>query len=336
MRLIKTAFVAGLFLVVIVTHATVIETTSPICVGALTPIQGNGGSGYKVTAFSQRTVQPVQYAGKITGMQHTSLTDSSAIWVNGQFGTNGIAAYVEFDNGWTFDVADTSATSRSLTLAGTLDGVANIGDAYRIRPHMTVAGLFGPNNESGLQAGLNPAQADNLLIPIPQTQETVTIFYFSNAVAKGWYRADFSPAANQIIYPEQGLLVRRVVPGNVNLLTLGVVRTAATIVPVEPGFNALGTLKSSSNVPLSALNLYTGNATTGVSSGLNLTDSDLVMLLQPDGSTRSYFYFKNPSFAGWLDATFNPADSTLVNAGTCFFIRRKPSNGPFYWTIPAE
>src|SRR5262249_2682994 len=163
---------------------TVIETTSPICVGALTPIQGNGGTGSKVSAFSQRMVQPVQYAGKVTSLLQGSLTDSTATWVNGQFGTNGIAAYVEFNNGWTVDIADTSASTRSLLLAGSLDGVANVGDAYRVRPHMTVAGLFGPNNESGLLAGLNPGQSDNILLLVPETQQTLTIFYFSNALAR--------------------------------------------------------------------------------------------------------------------------------------------------------
>jgi hypothetical protein len=334
--IIKTAFALGIAAVTVATHATVIETTSPICVGALTPIQGNGGSGVKISGFSQRMVQPVQYAGTVTSALHTSLGDSNATWVNGQFGANGIAAYVEFDNGWTIDIADTSASSQTLVLAGNLDGIVAVGNAYRIRPHMTVAALFGPNNESGLLAGLNPAQSDNILLSIPQTQQTLTIFYFSNALAKGWLRADFSPVGNQIIYPEQGVLVRRIVPGDINLLTLGVVRAGVIAVPVEPGFNILGTLKSSSNLPLSALNLYTGDLNTGIASGLNLVDSDVLLMLQPDGSTRSFFYFKNAAFSGWLDASFNSADLTLVNAGTCFFIRRKPSNGPFFWTIPSE
>jgi hypothetical protein len=333
--MVESSFLLGLATLATVSgHA--VETTSPICAGALTPISGNGGVGYKVTAFSQRMVLPIQYAGKLTSFQHESLTDSKAHWANGQFGTNGILSYVEFDNGWMVDIADTIAVGGTLVLAGSLDGIATVGDSYRVRSHMTVAGLFGPDNEIGLKPGLNPSQADVILLQIPQSQQTLTIFYFSNAFAKGWYRADFSPAGNQVIYPEQGVLVRRTVPGDISLFTSGAVKSGATIVPVEPGFNILGTLKSSSNLPLSALNLYTGNIGTGIASGLNLTDSDVLLLVQPDGSTRSFFYFKNSAYRGWLDAGFKPADNTLINAGTSFFIRRKAANGPFYWTIPAE
>jgi hypothetical protein len=336
----RSARVQSIYIVLLAMLTTIpvlaLETTSPVYAGALTPISGSSGNGSKVSAFSQRVVLPMQYAGKLTGFLHASLTDSNAHWTNSQFGTNGLLSYVEFDNGWTVDVADTIGADGNLALAGSLDGIVTVGDSYRIRPHMTVAGLFGPNNESGLKPGLNPSQADAILLQIPQSQQTLTIFYFSNAVAKGWYRADFSPAANQVIYPEQGVLVRRTVPGDINLFTSGVIKSGATIVPVEPGFNIVGTLKSSSNLPLSALNLYTGDAGTGLASGFNLTDSDLLLTVQPDGSTRSFFYFKSSVYGGWLDAGFNPADNTLINAGSAFFIRRKASNGPFFWTIPAE
>jgi hypothetical protein len=175
------------------------------------------------------------------------------------------------------------------------------------------------------------------MLVIPQTQQTMTIFYFSNAVAHGWYRADFTPAADQVVYPEQGVMVRRVVPGNVNVYLCGPIKTGQTIAPVEPGFNLVGTLKSLSPMMLNGLKLYTGDITTGVASGLNPAGSDNLLVVQPNGATASYFYFKDSKgHEGWLDATFSPAGNTPVPAGSAFFIKRQLNQGAFDWTIPAE
>jgi len=313
-----------------------IEVTSPVWVATATPIQGNGGSGSRTTVFSQRMVLPVLYAGTVSSIQSASLTDTNANWAVGQFGTNGTQAYVEFNNGWMADVAK-STTSSTLALAGNLTGVVSVGDSYRIRAHFTIASLFGTNNETGLQSGGNTAQADNILMLVPQTQQTLTIFYYDDGINHGWLTADFNPAANLVIYPEQGLLVRRVAAGNRNLYLKGTVKTGVTVAPVEPGYNLVGTLKNLSNLTLGTLNIYTGNPATGLASGGNTADSDTVLVVQPDGTSATYFYYKdNFGNQGWMDANFNLSANVPINAGSAFFVRRLASNGPFDWTIPAE
>jgi uncharacterized repeat protein (TIGR03803 family) len=313
------------------------QSTSPFWIGTDTPIFGNGGSGAKITAFSQRMVGPVEYAGKITGLQPDTLIDTNAVWDDGQFGTNGALAYVEFDNGFRVDIVNTFGSAHSLVLADSLSGIASVGTAYRIRPHFTIAGIFGANNETGLKSGLNPAQADNIILQIPQTQQTLTIFYFDNGVNQGWFRADFSPAAEQIIYPEQGLIVRRIAFGDLSLHLSGPVKTGVTVVPVEPGYDLLGTLRSTSNLTLGQSNLHTGNSATGVASGLNPASADNVLVIQSNGSVTTYFYFDNfAGTQGWLDAAFNAADNVPIAAGSTFFILRKSPTGLFNWTIPAE
>jgi hypothetical protein len=278
-------------------------------------------------------VLPILYAGTVSSVQNTALTDANATWSTTQFGA---ATYAEFDNGWMADIAGT-ASGQSLSLAGSISGVVAPGDAYRVRQHFTIASLFGTNNETGLKPGLNPSQADTILVTIPQTQQTMTIFYFSNTTAQGWYRADFSPAADQVVYPEQGIMVRRIVPGDVNLYVCGPIKTGVTVAPVEPGFNLVGTLRSLSPMTLNSLNLYTGDPATGLASGLNLTVSDNLLIVRPDGSTSSYFYFKdNKGNESWLDSLFNPAGNTPVPAGSAFFIKRQSVNGSFNWLIPAE
>jgi len=313
-----------------------IEVTSPVWVGTATTIQGNGGSGSRTTFFSQRMVLPVLYAGTVSSIQTTSLTDTNANWAVGQYGTNGTQAYVEFNNGWMADIA-TSTTPTNLALSGNLTGVVSMGDSYRIRAHFTIASLFGTNNETGLQSGGNTAQADNILVVIPQSQQTLTIFYYDDGINHGWLTADYNPAANQVIYPEQGLIVRRVASGDRNLYLCGPVKTGVTVAPVEPGYNLVGTLKSLSNLTLGTLNIYTGDPTTGLASGGNTADSDTLLVVQPDGTTATYFYYKDTlGNQGWLDANYNSSANVVINAGSAFFVSRLTGNGPFNWTIPAE
>ncbi|HTL54065.1 MAG TPA: YDG domain-containing protein, partial [Candidatus Limnocylindrales bacterium] len=324
-------------LIVVATVPSPVQTTSQVWIGTDTAIQGNGGSGTKFTTFSQRMIRPIAAAGTVSSLQNSILTDTNATWTDGQFGTNGIRSYVEFDSGLSADIANSSGGSHTLTLAGSPGGIVSIGDPYRIRSHFTIASLFGTNNETGLKTAQNPAQADNILLQIPETQQTLTIFYFSNSAAQLWLRADFSAASNQIIYPEQGVLVRRIAPGNLDLFASGPVKSGSAIVPVEQGFNLLGTLQSINSLSISALGLYTGSPLTGIASGLNPTAADNLLVVQPDGSTATYFYFKDThGNESWLDPSFNSANAVPINPGSAFFIHRKPANPAFNWSMPAQ
>jgi len=133
------------------------------------------------------------------------------------------------------------------------------------------------------------------------------------------------------------VMVRRIGATDVNLYACGPIKLGEAIAPVLPGFNLVGTLKSLSPLSLSSLNLYTGDPNTGIASGLNLTVSDNLLVVQPNGSSASYFYFKDTKgHEGWLDALFNAAGNIPVAPGSAFFIHRQLSHGVFDWTIPAE
>jgi hypothetical protein len=319
-----------------------IEATSPVWVGSETTIQGNGGAGSTLTLFSQRMVRPIAYAGKISSVQDALLTDTNSAWTDGQFGTNGTLSFVEFDNGWSVDIANSSSSSNSLILAGSLSSIASAGDKYRIRPHFTVASLFGTNNETGLTSGANPSVADNVLLLVPETQQMLTLFYYSNSANpgfKGWVRADtFTPDPDEVIYPEQGVIVTRIVPSNITLSLSGPVKSGVTVAPVQPGYNLLGTLKSFSSLTLSNLNLFTTNNATGVAAGVNPSAADNLIVINPGGSVSTYFYYYKPGvFQGWVNAGgFTAAGNVPITAGSAFFIFRQPAYGSFPWTIPAE
>ena len=316
--------------------AAMVQSSSEAWVGTSSTIQGNGGSSSKVSVFSQRMVRPLESAGTVSLVQNAVLTDTNSTWSDSQFGTKGVPAYVEFDNGWMADIVDCSAANHTLTLAGSLGSAAATGDAYRIRKHFTVASMFGTNNETGLKAGLNPNSSDNVLLQVPQTQQTLVIFYYDDGTYHGWLNASFLPADNQIIYPEQGVMVRRRVAQDASLYLVGPVKVGTTVVTIDSGYNLVGTLKSAAPLTLSQLNLYSGNPATGLASGLNPSSSDNLLVVQPNGSTATYFYYNDGTYQGWLDGLFNLATTVQISPGTAFFIRRKAANAPFNWTIPAE
>lgn len=314
----------------------VVQSSSEVWVGSCSAIQGITVTDSKLNLFSQRMVRPLETAGTVGTLATASLVDTNGTWTDSQFGTNGLPSYVEFDNGWTADIADCSAAGHCLTLAGNLSGAVTNGAAYRIHQHFTISTMFGTNNEVGIKSGLNPTTSDNILLENPQTQQVLTIFYYDDGTYRGWLHADYSPADNEIIYPEQGVMVRRRLSGDVNLYLAGPVKTGVTVVTIDPGNNLVGTLKSITPMALSGLNLYTGDPTTGIASGLNLTTSDNLVVVQPDSSVQMYFYYQDPTYQGWFDAAYNPADSVQINPGSAFFVHRRTPNPSFNWTIPAE
>ena len=335
-QMLPMLLAAGMAGAVVTQSAAVVQTSSEAWVGSSTTIQGDGGAGSKLSFFSQRMVLPLETAGSVTAVLNATLTDTNATWTDGEYGTSGVPAYVEFDNGWMADIAACSASGHCLTLAGGLGGAASAGNAYRIHKHFTIATMFGTNNEAGLLAGLNLSTADNILLEVPQTQQIITIFYYDDGSYRGWLHADYSPADNEVIYPEQGVMVRHRTGSNVNLYLAGPVKTGATVATVDQGYNLVGTLKSATSLTLAGLNLYTGDPSTGLASGWNPTASDNILVVQSDGSTQTYFYYKDPTFEGWLDASYNSANTAQINPGAAFFIRRKAPNSAFNWTIPAE
>ncbi|HZR18483.1 MAG TPA: fibronectin type III domain-containing protein [Verrucomicrobiae bacterium] len=310
-------------------------TASEALIGSATTLLGNGGNGARNTLFSQRMVTPLAYAGIVSHLGAATLTDSNAAWTVNQFnGTNG-SFYAAFTNGWTVDITNTDASTHTLDLGSDVRAVAAPGAPYTIRKHFTIATLFGPTNQVGLAAGQNPSAADNILLTIPESQQTMTIFYFNDgAGTQGWFRADYSSAADQVIYPEQGLVVRRGSTGDLLLTLAGPIKNGPTVAPINTGYNLLGTLQAVTNLTLPQLNLYTGDPNTGVAGGLNPSAADNLLLVQPDSTVATYFYYQDSAGnQGWLDAAYNSAQSVSVPAGSAFYLRRKTPYPAFNWIM---
>jgi hypothetical protein len=307
----------------------VVETTSETFVGAATTIKGNGCSGSRVSWFSLPMVGPVSAAGTITSLGENTCSDVNANWQSGAFAGN--AYYIEFDSGLMMEITGSDASTKTLTLGGDIRAATEIGARYRIRKNYTMSEIFNSGNITGIKAGLNDASADNVMLFLPETQSTLTLFCFS--LSNAWYTAQYQPAGDLRLYPEQGIFMRRKGSTDLVLYTHGPAKEGSTQVPVYPGLNLMGTMKGAKSVRLADLNLVTGNTNTGFASGVNMQVADNLRLVNDDGSTSTYFCF--PGY-GWLDSSYNPANDVLVKPGSAFFVIRKAPRDFFFWNIPSE
>ncbi len=326
----------GIMLLAHLSEAAV-ESTTETFMAMAKVIQGGNGTDVRATFFSLPIVSPVTAAGTITAAGGTTMEDANAAWTAGQFEASNGTFYVEFNNGLMADIAACDYGNRRLTLPDPLPTDVVAGDAYRIRKHLTLASIFGANNESGLKGGPNPNQADKVMLIIPPNNETHNYFFADVAGFRGWYEDNYTPADQQIVYPEQGLAVFRKTIGNVVLFINGPIRDCATLAPITPGYNLVGTFKCLNALTLSELGLYTGDPGTGLAAGTDPNTADNVLLITPDSLTKSYFYVDAPGLPeGWYDWTYQLANDVTIEPGSAFFINRKAPRPSFNWQIPTE
>jgi hypothetical protein len=313
-----------------------VQSVSESFAGFAITIEGNRGAKSRMSCFNLPVVHSLAYAGRASGIGVRALADNSAPWADDQFnGTNG-AFYVEFDSGRTVDILDTGATTKTLTLAQDPPAGTTVGSHYCIRRHFTIQEIFGEHNESGLLPGSNLSQADLVRLHRAQNQSSRSLFYSSVPNYTGWYFDDYTPAVLTPIDPQQGMMVTRKSNTDAVVFVHGVARQTLMQAPVYPGFNLVGTLRSSQPLQLSQINLYTGDPTTGVMPGANPSSADNIVFLNADTGTKTFFYSNYPGYEGWFDASYRSVNQTLIAPGTAFFIVRKAPHGPFYWNIPSD
>lgn len=277
---------------------------------------------------------PVRGAGTVTDVAGVHVTDAAASWSPEILSSASRSFYVEFASGLVADLISVDAGSRTLVLASHVRDQIAVGEAYRIRRHVTLADLFGPNDEAGLQSGPSEASADTVQLLNAERQETATCYYMTRPGGSGWVRTDGVPAAGFPIAPGSGVVLFRQSSTDLALFVHGLARTGALRIPVWPGTNLVGTLQTVRAIPLSELNLYTGSLTTGFLPGPDLALADRLTYLAESGPNRC-FYSSRSGF-GWRNAQFRWVNGLLFLPGAGFTIERAPEAGLFLWTIPGE
>lgn len=313
----------------------VATSTSEVYVASAVVFQGTAGGRAQLNYFAPSVVHPVVAGGLITGVGINSLTDGTPYWTDSQLSSTSGNFYVEFASGLRADIVGTVVATGTLNLASDLQGQVNVGDTYQIRKHLTLAEVLGSNNEAGLLGGNSPAGADDVVLLNARSQSLELYFYCNVPGYTGWYRGDFQPAGNAVVYPEQALVVNRKAAGTTTCYLDGVSKSGRTVVPVWPGLNLVGTLTSAQSFTLAQLNLYTGNPATGIAGGSNPAAADDLVI--PTGSGLAlYFYCNIPGYIGWYNGGFNRADTVVIPPQAAFYIKRKAPNAGFNWIVPAE
>ena len=332
MKNLKLPCVAMMMWMALPGFGAVVQSVSESFVGSAVTIPGVQGSAERIDFFSLRAVRPAVYAGKVSATSSTSITDSNANWTSAQFAGRG-SIYAEFDNGLEADIQQVSFASKRLSFSGTLPTSVTPGLRYRIREHHTVAEVFGSTNQAGLRAGANDASAEAIYLFDAETQQRRTYYYLSFNGISGWVQLDYSPASNIVIYPEQGLMVRRQTSGNITLTSSGPLKPAASAIFLFPGNNLLGLYNRANPVTLDNLNLVAA----GFAGGANPNSGDMIRKFNPDGvTTTTYFYLNLSGFEGWYDIGYQPAGQVTLSPGTVFILYRRPPGAALEWTLPTQ
>ena len=317
------------------------STTDPVGIVELN-VAGTTGTAAQAISFKAiGLTQPVLYQGSAessTG-NTTTLVDAEATWTDNLYNGAGgaVTHYVEIvsgpGTGTTYDIVATSATAKSLTLSEELKSDMTDGASFKVRKHWTIGSVFGPANEGGLGGG-TATTADQ--VQLYRSGGYVSYYYQTSGFGGvGWRKFGnvIQSAANDVIYPDDGMVIRRQQASGVTLTIAGAVKVGQTSVPVVTGFNLLANVYAS-GMTLASSNLYTGNASTGLAGGTT-TSADQILIWNGTNGYDTYYY-QTSGFGGtgWRKTGFPLVDASTaaIPSGNGFFIRR--GGTAFNWVIP--
>ncbi|MDW8343937.1 MAG: TIGR02597 family protein [Verrucomicrobiae bacterium] len=289
--------------------------------------------------------QLVVKQGRITGAASNELVDALASWSDDQYNGASGPHFIEITSGpyagLVDDIVKTVGATKKIYTANNLAslGLANItNQTYRIRKHWTIASVFGPTNQAGLQGGTSAAMADNVLVP-DQSGALVTYWYKTGGFppGTGWRKGANASidVANDPIYFGDGVVVRRRVGPSVTVKLLGAVKLGRSILPLSQGDTFMSN-PFAANLTLNTSGLYTTNVATGLKGGNSAGNADNVLLPTGPNGTLEIYWFKDSGFppgTGWrkgADAVTN-VGTTPLGIAQGFVVRRKAPNAAFDW-----
>jgi uncharacterized protein (TIGR02597 family) len=343
MKLPTLNIICGVAGVILAPTAGLSQTATTDPVGFITlNVAGTTGPNAALSFKGLSLTRPVEYQGSAETANGTTIVDNEATWTDDQFNGAAGAYYVEIaagsGAGTTYDIADTVAATKTITLSQSLAAGVAGPVSFKIRKHWTIASVLGPNNEAGFASGDEASVADQLLVYANGAYKT---YYHQVAPAPaggtGWRSADnvFADAGGTVLYPEDGLVIRRTQASALNVVLMGAVKTGQSSIPIATGINILGNVYAGP-LTLGTSQLYTGNAASGLASGDESSTADQVLLWNGTGYT-TYYYQVAPAPAGgtgWRSSAdvFADAANTSIPVGGAFIIRRNGS--PFDWKAP--
>lgn len=316
---------------------TNVVATDPV--GYITvPIAGTGGTTpatYSFLALSMLREASAQ--GVLTAVGTRTLTDTNAAWAEDQFnGTNGVYTVEITTNayaGYQTTITNTVAATKTLEIEDDFNGIAAVGDTYKIYKDWTIASVFGVSNSAGLGGG-SVTSADQILV---RRGEGYDFYYYQTLGLGGigWRKtgAAFTYAGDTPLFIEQGLLIKRQAESSTNITLVGAVKVTPTVIPGETNYNVFANVYPV-DMTLASSQLYTGNPTNGVNGG-SVTSADQVQIRT--GPSTGFYYYQTAGLGGvgWRKTgnAFGDASTNVILGGTCFIVKRN-LNIPFMWKAP--
>ena len=309
------------------------------------------GGPSKFSFLGLGMTQVVTNQGLLTGVAGTKLTVNNVLSAGVFDRLVGppmtYTHYIEITSGPNAGLFDdiVSNDTAAVFTASDLSSLISTGQTYKIYPHWTLAKVFGPNNEAGLQPGTSAANSDNVRVWDSIDQKYTTYYYKTNSAGGGvGWRADGSPTinrANTQLYIDQGILIfRRSLAKGTNVTLVGGVKLGKTIVPVEqgPGRFTFASNVYPSPIALSESGLYTTNSATGIQPGTSAANSDNVRIWNPSLQAYATYYYKTNTAGGgvgWRRDGFPTIDASTnsIPGGGAVVIIRRSLPIPFNWSI---
>lgn len=240
----------------------------------------------------------------------------------------------------------TGVADGAFLLGDDLSRLALPGDAFAIRRHHTLSGVFEKPNAGVLQAGTDASVADAVHF-IRNDGSAEIHFRAAGDQAARWVNTAFQPSGDRVILPEEGFVINRPASSPVTLFQQGVPTgpggAQALTVPVEQGTNLVVLPFVSGPLTLDQLGLFTGSPRTGVAGTIEYTTSvDRVVVPGPGGSSRIYFRSVKDGALGWYSITYSrgqavltPSGGVTLEPGAAFYIMRNPVLPAYAWRMPS-
>jgi uncharacterized protein (TIGR02597 family) len=317
-------------------------TTDPVGFITLKVAGTDGATSSKISFNGLGLTRPIEYQGAAETVGANTLIDNEATWTENQFnGANG-KYFVEITTGaaagTTYDVAATSAATKTITLAQNLGANVANGATFKVRKHWTISSVFGNANESGLQGGEDLSAADQILI---WNGAGYNAYYYQTlppaAGGTGWRSGTdvFADAGTAVVYPEDGLVLKRFQAQPVNVILTGAVKMGQTSIPIQSGVNIVSNVYAAP-ITLQSSQLYKADGSR-LTAGEDATSADQVQLWNGSGYTVYYYQSLPPAAGGtgWRSGSdvFTDAGSTPIPVGTSFLVKRT-NGGAFDWAVP--
>jgi len=309
--------------------------------GAVVTVMQKPGTPGAFAYFGSSFPRSPVFSGKFTAGSGVVLSDATAAWAVNQFNPALLSAprthYVEITTGayqgLTVDIKATSPIA--LTVDFDFAAASLAGAGYHVRPHWTLAELFGANNTTGLKGGIPPAV--DILSLWSGGAYTEYFYRIPPSGVAGWRKVgdDATDQAATLIYPEQGVFIK--FHGNTGnqQVRIGEVQSGVLLIPVDPGFNLINP-----NLPvpltLGSSGLYTGSSITGLKAGAPTT-ADIVSIWNGSAFDDYYLRMIGVTVQGWRKTGNISVDCANVPLppGHAVVIRRKTDLPSFMWKRPS-